>query len=90
MDKIWSDGCHPRRRHLIRYCDANDFDITPEADGGAGPVDFKISKGYQYRVVVEMKLSSNSNLVHGFEVQLPEYQKAEKGAPQRLLGSEER
>ena len=27
------------------YCAANDLDITPEANSGRGPVDFKFSKG---------------------------------------------
>jgi hypothetical protein len=84
---LYNDDKSPRKEKAAQlaffgianaYCEANDFDISPEADGGAGPVDFKISKGYQYRVVVEMKLSSNSSLVHGFEAQLPNYQKAEK------------
>ncbi len=83
---LYNDDNSPRKEKVAQlaffgianaYCEANDFDVSPEADGGSGPVDFKISKGYQYRVVVEMKLSSNSNLVHGFEVQLPHYQKAE-------------
>lgn len=84
---LYNDDKSPRKEKAAQlaffgianaYCEANDFDISPEADGGAGPVDFKISRGYEYRVVVEMKLSSNSNLVHGFEVQLPNYQHAEK------------
>jgi hypothetical protein len=31
------------------YCEVNNFDVSPEADAGAGPVDFKISSGYDYR-----------------------------------------
>lgn len=60
------------------YCEANNLDLTREANAGRGPVDFKVSKGYVGRVVTELKLSSNPKLVHGFETQLIEYQKAEK------------
>jgi len=59
------------------YCSANDIDISPEADAGAGPVDFKMSRGMD-KVVVEIKLSSNSSLVHGYERQLDTYMHAEK------------
>jgi len=61
----------------ICYCKANDLDISPESDGGQGPVDFKISAGYDAKVVVELKLSTNRNLIHGYENQLPSYQTAE-------------
>jgi hypothetical protein len=59
------------------YCKANDLDLSPESDGGRGPVDFKISKGHIAKILVEVKLTSNKQLVHGFEAQLPIYQKAE-------------
>jgi hypothetical protein len=60
------------------YCKANKVDISPEADAGRGPVDFKFSMGYESRVIVEVKLTTNTRLFHGYEVQLVEYQKAEK------------
>jgi hypothetical protein len=60
------------------YCRANDLDITPEADSGAGPVDFKISSSYKNRVLVELKLSSNSKVVDGYAKQLLAYRKAER------------
>ena len=59
------------------YCRANNLDVTPEADTGAGPVDFKFSAGYAVRVLVEVKLSRNENLVHGYETQLRTYAGAE-------------
>ncbi|WP_312454951.1 hypothetical protein [Pseudescherichia sp.] len=59
------------------YCKANNLDISPEADGGNGPVDFKISQGFDAKVVVEIKLSTNNQLVHGFEKQLEIYKKAD-------------
>jgi len=59
------------------YGHANDLDITPEADTGAGPVDFKFSSGYHERVLVEVKLSTNKKLVAGYEKQLETYREAE-------------
>lgn len=62
------------------YCEANNLDLSPESDAGRGPVDFKASRGYREKVVVEIKLTTNPNLVSGFLNQLPIYQRAE-GAP---------
>ncbi len=60
------------------YCLANNIDISPESDAGRGPVDFKFSNGANTKVLVEVKLTSNSKLKKGFESQLPIYQRAEK------------
>lgn len=59
------------------YCAANDLDLSREPNAGNGPVDFKISKGYMERILVEIKLSSNPRLLQGFEKQLPAYQDSE-------------
>jgi hypothetical protein len=66
------------------YCQAANLDLTAESNGGRGPVDFKISKGYDCRVNVEAKLSTN-NLVKGFEKQLPIYDAAEQAYSSFLL-----
>lgn len=60
------------------YCDANDIDLTKEGNNGRGPVDFKLSRGGGDKIVVEIKLTSNSQLLHGIDVQLPIYMKQEK------------
>ena len=60
------------------YCTANNLDLTPEADTGNGPVDFKMSQGYSGRVLVEIKLSKNGKLVAGYTRQLAAYKKAEE------------
>lgn len=60
------------------YCKANDLDLTPEADTGNGPVDFKVSKGFSGRVLVEIKLSRNGKLVDGYTRQLEAYKTAEE------------
>jgi len=63
----------------VAYCDANDLDISPEADAGAGPIDFKFSTGKD-KVLVEIKLSTNSQIVKGYEKQLEAYKNAEGAA----------
>ena len=60
------------------YCRANKIDLSPESDAGRGPVDFKFSSGSDNKVLVEVKLTSNSKLAKGFTSQLPIYLKAEK------------
>jgi len=59
------------------YCEANNVDLNREPDAGNGPVDFKLSKGYKARILVEVKKSNNPALLHGFETQLPAYEKSE-------------
>lgn len=60
------------------YCEAFDVDISPELNSGRGNIDFKYSKGYKDRVIVEVKLTSNRQLIHGMKTQIMEYAKAEK------------
>ena len=60
------------------FCKANDLDLTPEADTGNGPVDFKISSGFLGRALVEIKLSTNGKLVAGYTRQLEAYATAEE------------
>jgi len=67
------------------YCKLNDLDVSPEADSGSGPVDFKFSDGYEARVLVEVKLSTNSKLLPGFERQLEAYKKAESSTSAMYL-----
>jgi hypothetical protein len=60
------------------YCKANNIDLSPEPNAGSGPVDFRFSHGYHLRLAAEIKLSSNTQLVHGYQTQLPTYEKSEK------------
>lgn len=60
------------------YCEANGLDLNREPNAGRGPVDFKVSRGYEVRVAVEVKYSSNTRLVHGYMKQLPIYEAAEQ------------
>lgn len=58
------------------YIKANNLDMSCEANEGPGPVDFKISRGAD-KTVVELKLSSNADYLHGYEEQIEKYAKAE-------------
>ena len=60
------------------YCSANNIDLTKEGNNGRGPVDFKLSRGATEKIIVETKLTSNSQLRHGVEIQVPIYMKQEK------------
>lgn len=84
--ELWSEEDRPRKEKAAQrllfavaysYCKANDLDISPEADSGNGPVDFKVSQGFHGKVVIEIKLSTNKSLVHGYEKQLEIYKKAD-------------
>ncbi|MCK1378569.1 hypothetical protein IVB33_11090, partial [Bradyrhizobium sp. 24] len=80
---LW-DGSKPRSEKSAQlvyfgvadsYCKANNLDISPEVHSGGGPVDFKFSTGYAFRVLVEIKLSTGT-VVHGYETQLEIYKAA--------------
>lgn len=60
------------------YCKANNLDINPEIDTGTGQIDFKFSFGYDCRILVEIKLSDNPQVVHGYEKQLEIYKESEQ------------
>ncbi|MAI36178.1 hypothetical protein [Alteromonas sp.] len=84
--ELWDENGKPRKEKASQrlffavaysYCKANNIDLTPEADSGNGPVDFKLSQGFDSRLVVEVKLSNNGSLVHGYEKQLEIYKKAD-------------
>jgi hypothetical protein len=53
------------------------WDISREPDAGRGPVDFKISRGSD-KTIIEVKLSSNPQYIHGYTSQIEEYAKAEQ------------
>lgn len=59
------------------YLEKNNLDMSCEANEGPGPVDFKISKGND-KTVIELKLSSNQDYMHGYEDQVEKYAKAER------------
>jgi hypothetical protein len=54
--------------------------MNPEMDSGRGYVDFKFSKGFLKKIIVEIKHSSNPSISDGFSEQLQLYKKAEETA----------
>ena len=54
------------------------IDISREVNNGHGPVDFKLSIGGKQKILVEIKLTSNSQLIHGVAKQLPLYMEQEE------------
>jgi len=84
---LWNDNGPPKDERSAQalffavthgYCRMNNIDITPEAETGRGPVDFKFSNGFARRVHVEVKLASNRKLEHGVTVQVPTYMQADQ------------
>ena len=84
--ELWDDKGKPRKEKAAQrlfftvaynYCKANNIDLTPEADADNGPVDFKLSHGFDSKIVVEVKLSTNSHLVQGYKKQLEIYKRAD-------------
>lgn len=84
--ELWDDKGKQRKEKTAQklfftvaynYCKANNIDLTPEADAGNGPVDFKLSHGFDSKIVVEVKLSTNSHLVQGYKKQLEIYKRAD-------------
>ena len=90
-DEILSASTTKREKSLQRllhlsgkyFCTQNNIDMTFEANEGPGPVDLKMSRGND-KTVVEIKLSSNADYLHGYEEQIEEYAKAE-GTSQRVF-----
>jgi hypothetical protein len=60
------------------YCKANNVDVSPEVDTGNGKIDFKFSDGFNARVLVEIKLSTNSSTVSGYTTQLEIYKTSQQ------------
>lgn len=58
-------------------CAKMGISIVREPETGRGPVDFSFSNGVRVRVHLEFKNTDSSHLMHGLEIQLPEYASAE-------------
>jgi hypothetical protein len=82
---LWVDGKPRQERHAqaLFYTSAHltcmdrDIDLTPEAETGRGPVDFKLSHGHSVRTLVEVKLAKSSTFWKNLENQTPIYLRAE-------------
>ncbi|WP_375004769.1 hypothetical protein [Bacillus velezensis] len=60
------------------YFQTNNIDVSPEANIGRGPIDFKLSRGVNERILIEVKLASNPKLRQGLTLQLVKYLIAEE------------
>ena len=74
-------GTEKRIQRLIHLCakhyiEINNFDLSCEPNEGPGPADFKLSRGKD-RTVIEVKLSTNQNYLHGYQEQVERYAKAD-------------
>lgn len=58
-------------------CAKMGLSIAREPETGRGPVDFSFNNGVRVRVHLEFKNTDSSHLMHGLEMQLPEYASAE-------------
>jgi hypothetical protein len=82
---LWNDDGTPRKEktaqdlllnNIYIYCNNNGIDVSKEPNIGRGPVDFKLSSG-TLKVLIEVKLASNSAFWHGLEVQTIQYMVSE-------------
>ncbi len=62
------------------YCEANNIDLNREPNPGIGSIDFKFSRGYLLKFIVEIKLSKHKHLLDGYTFQLDRYQKSENNS----------
>ncbi|MEZ4114564.1 MAG: hypothetical protein R3B65_04030 [Candidatus Paceibacterota bacterium] len=60
------------------YCQQSNILLSGESDAGRGPVDFSLGIGYNEKVLVEIKKSTNKSLESGYKDQIEAYQKSEK------------
>ena len=91
---LYDDNSKPKREEAAQLlffgiasniCEQNNIDLSKETNNGRGPVDFKLSKGQKEKILIETKLSTNKNLIHGFRKQLPTYMRQEKTKNSILL-----
>ncbi len=61
-----------------KICKDNNFDFSFESNEGPGPSDIKISRGSKDKTVIEVKLNTNPQYLHGYEEQIELYKKAEE------------
>lgn len=75
-ESVWQLYLYSIAQTYLRAGHIN-ISVDRESDSGAGELDFKFSQGQQCQTIVEIKLSDNPDLLHGYKTQLPQYVKAE-------------
>lgn len=68
---------HLFRTSLSGLFNLYSLDLSQETNSGAGAVDFKVSRGSDLKVNIELKYSNNTHLIDGYKKQLPTYNLAE-------------
>lgn len=58
---------------VFLICKANNISVDPETNAGRGPVDFKFSRGFNCKCLLEAKLARNTKWIQGATLQLPTY-----------------
>jgi len=85
-DLLWDTADEPADEQKVQtlahvifrtFGEFADVDISREANGGDGPVDFKFSKGWSSRALIEFKLLRSTHLYQGADRQLPRYMEVE-------------
>lgn len=61
-------------------------DVTREANDGRGPADFKISRGFADKTIVELKLAKNTQLERNLQKQAELYSRASQATHPPLKG----
>lgn len=60
------------------YCTMNNVNIDREVELGRGPVDFKFSRGYDQRALMEVKKLHNGKFWNGVNAQLRSYLRSDQ------------
>jgi hypothetical protein len=79
---LWNDDGTEKNEEAVQllflgiakaYCTQNNINLDREVWMGRGPVDFKFSKGYVLRALLEIKKLQSGGFWHGIETQVPIY-----------------
>ena len=71
------DAQHIFHAAVLLSCKDRDIDLSPEANAGQGPVDFKFSNGWARRSLVELKFAKSSSFWSNLERQPAAYMAGE-------------
>lgn len=67
------------------YCSLANIFLAREPNAGIGAVDFSLGKGYDTKILVEIKKSNNKELENGYKKQITAYEKSEASKHSFLL-----
>ncbi|MFC4356213.1 hypothetical protein ACFO0S_14220 [Chryseomicrobium palamuruense] len=79
---LWNDDKTPKNEKSVQslfyntiapFCIRKRVNVSREVNNGRGPIDFKFVYNHDYKVLMEIKLLSNTNIYKGLEAQLLQY-----------------